>query len=66
MTKIVAKCDRCGLEHEISDIHSRPLGWLELSHEKDLCTECANAYDAMQETISQIREDFFNGSWKKK
>jgi hypothetical protein len=64
MIKRVMKCDRCGLEKEISSTNSRPLGWLALSTEKDLCTECASAYDRMQETISQIMEDFFNGSGK--
>lgn len=64
MIKKVMKCDRCGVEKEISSTNSRPLGWLALSTSKDLCTECASAYDIMQETISQIREEFFNGSRK--
>jgi hypothetical protein len=60
MKKIVMKCDRCGLEQEISSRDSRPTGWLGLGPEKDLCTECSSAYDEMQETVNQIREDFFN------
>ena len=65
MKKIIMKCDRCGLEKEISSQNSRPLGWLALGPEKDLCVDCANAYDVMQETIAKIREEFFDGSWKK-
>jgi hypothetical protein len=64
MIKKVMKCDRCGLEKEISSDNSRPMGWLALSTEKDLCTECASAYDNMQEAIAKTREDFFNGSRK--
>ena len=65
MIKKVMKCDRCGLEKEISSSNSRPVGWLALSTEKDLCTDCSSAYDTMQETIVKIREAFFNGSRKK-
>jgi hypothetical protein len=62
MIKKVMKCDRCGIEQEISSSNSRPVGWLALSIDKDLCTKCSNDYDAMQEKTAKIREDFFNGS----
>jgi DNA-directed RNA polymerase subunit M/transcription elongation factor TFIIS len=64
MTKTVMKCDRCGHETEISSIDVRPTGWLELSIETDLCRKCTAAYHEMQERLSEIREEFFNGSRK--
>jgi hypothetical protein len=64
MKKAVMKCDRCGFEQEVSSMDSRLTGWLELSPETDLCRECTTAYHEMQERLSEIREDFFNGSRK--
>jgi len=65
MVKTVIKCDRCGLEQEISNNTSRPIGWLITAPEEDLCVDCSNAYEIMIETIKKIREEFFDGSWKK-
>jgi hypothetical protein len=65
MKKAIMKCDRCGVEQEISSMTGvSPLGWLALSIETDLCQACNHAYQKMQETLSKIREEFFNGSRK--